>query len=114
MKNELTALYPKALSKKKGATTSDSSKHTVWFRGTSQKQCVDFTYYCVLTVPPSLFISVSRCSKMQGVLPVCGLQPLLALLLLQTVGCGESSLGCRKSPDLQYIQYMTPDNHVPQ
>ncbi|XP_044055994.1 neurocan core protein isoform X2 [Siniperca chuatsi] len=25
---------------------------------------------------------------MQGVLPVCGLQPLLALLLLQTVGCG--------------------------
>ncbi|XP_042273330.1 neurocan core protein isoform X3 [Thunnus maccoyii] len=28
---------------------------------------------------------------MQGVLPVCGLQPLLALLLLQTVGCGITS-----------------------
>ncbi|KAM9357865.1 neurocan core protein [Symphorus nematophorus] len=28
---------------------------------------------------------------MQGILPVCGLQPLLALLLLQTVGCGLTS-----------------------
>ncbi|XP_042339518.1 neurocan core protein [Plectropomus leopardus] len=32
-----------------------------------------------------------RCSRMQGVLPVCGLQPLLALLLLQTAGCGLTS-----------------------
>ncbi|XP_078115428.1 neurocan core protein [Sander vitreus] len=28
---------------------------------------------------------------MQGVLPVCGLQPLLALLLLQTMGCGVTN-----------------------
>ncbi|KAM6938381.1 neurocan core protein [Lycodopsis pacificus] len=28
---------------------------------------------------------------MQGVLPVCGLQPLLALLLLQTAGCGGAN-----------------------
>ncbi|XP_039983784.1 neurocan core protein isoform X2 [Xiphias gladius] len=28
---------------------------------------------------------------MQGVLPVCGLQPLLALLLLQTAGCGVTN-----------------------
>ncbi|XP_070816864.1 neurocan core protein [Chaetodon trifascialis] len=43
--------------------------------------------------PASLYIPVDwtsseRCSRMQGVLPVCGLQPLLALLLLQAVGCG--------------------------
>ncbi|KAK2835741.1 hypothetical protein Q5P01_016225 [Channa striata] len=29
-----------------------------------------------------------RCSRMQGRLPVCGLQHLLVLLLLQTAGCG--------------------------
>ncbi|XP_049444786.1 neurocan core protein isoform X1 [Epinephelus fuscoguttatus] len=37
---------------------------------------------------PSSSLFFSRCSRMQGALPVCGLQPLLALLLLQTAGCG--------------------------
>ncbi|XP_040896299.1 neurocan core protein [Toxotes jaculatrix] len=32
-----------------------------------------------------------ECSRMQGVLAVCGLQPLLALLLLQTAGCGVTN-----------------------
>ncbi|XP_026161425.1 neurocan core protein [Mastacembelus armatus] len=35
--------------------------------------------------------SPDRCSRMQGVLPVCGLQPLLAFLLLQTAGCGVTN-----------------------
>lgn len=107
VRNELTTLYLRKRGKKKkkknGITSSDSSKCSVCVRGTSQGQWVDFGFLCVLTLPPSLFISVSRCSRMQGVLPVCGLQPLLALLLLQTACCGESSLNWRQSPspDLQ-------------
>lgn len=42
-------------------------------------------------------LSVCRCSRMQNMLPLCGLQPLLALLLLQTVGWGESSFKCGQS-----------------
>lgn len=42
-------------------------------------------------------LSVCRCSRMRNTLPLCGLQPLLALLLLQTVGWGESTLNCRQA-----------------
>ena len=51
------------------------------------------SFVCSPSLAP-LLLCVSRCSRMQGVLPVRGVQPLLALLLLQSVGCGESSLNC--------------------
>ena len=54
---------------------------------------------------PTLLLCVSRCSRMQGVLPARGVQPLLALLLLQSVGCGESSLKCMHL--LTYSAYST-------
>ncbi|TMS19972.1 Neurocan core protein, partial [Larimichthys crocea] len=46
------------------------------------------SYWCLFQ---SAVFGEHRCSRMQGVLPVCGLQPLLALLLLQTVGCGVTN-----------------------
>lgn len=66
---------------------------------TSQGQRVDSRFLCELTPPPCLSLSVSRCSRMQGVLPVCGARHLLTFLLLQTAVCGESSLNWKQSPE---------------
>ena len=117
----MTALYPQALcevSERGGKKSHEVESQPVTH---PRMKCVSdephkgnvlLSLYFVYS--PTLFISVSRFSRMRGVLPVCGLQPLLALLLLQTVGCGESSLnrGQSTSPDLLCVQYMTPHTDV--
>lgn len=111
MKNKLRTHCLKALDEKRELQlVTRPSKQRV--SSEPHKDNVLISVSSVYSHPP--LISVSRCSRMQGVLPVCGLQPLLALLLLQTVGCGKSSLKCRQSPspDLQCIQYIAADNHV--
>lgn len=77
--------------------------HVTWYNYWFSTGCM-FCLYVFVTVfslgpSPSLpvCLSVCRCSRMQNMLPLCGLQPLLALLLLQTVGWGESLFKCGQS-----------------